>query len=89
MEVFFFSDTENCLRRRGQSLTPSLFFEIRAVARFKAEPEVGWEVEKRLKLSRDLFRERQAAREEKERLRQPADTLSALRPVMDKKDENN
>ena len=32
---------------------------------------------------------RQAAREEKERLRQPADTLSALRPVMDKKDENN
>ena len=32
---------------------------------------------------------RPAAREEKERLRQPADTLSALRPVMDKKDENN
>ena len=32
---------------------------------------------------------RQAAREEKERLRQPVDTLPALRPVMDKKDENN
>ena len=65
MEVFFFSDTENCLRRRGQSLTPSLFSEIRAVTRFQSQPEVGGEIEKRLKLSRDLFRERQAAREER------------------------
>ena len=62
MEVFFFTDTDNCLRRRGQSLTPSLFFEIRAVARFKSKPEVRREIEKRLQLLRDRVRERQAAR---------------------------
>ena len=45
-------------------MTPSLFSEIRAVTRFQSQPEVGGEIEKRLKLSRDLFRERQAARED-------------------------